>query len=146
MKTANMDDLIDEKQIQQFWKLIIFHEKEPKYYSRSKLINKIANMSTDTNIAHGNIDPIIEDLTTAFLEKKHLQCSLKHGNLSHSILYKGENVVYEFTNSWRAGIEVVCVCADARAASLGWRSRTDGHCVPLTLSPIFQEMENHPLY
>ena len=28
----------------------------------------------------------------------------------HSILYKGENVVYEFTNSWRAGIEVVCVC------------------------------------
>ena len=63
----------------------------------------------------------------------------------HSILYKGENVVYEFTNSWRAGIEVVCVCADARAASLGWRSRTDGHCVPLTLSPIFQEMENHPL-
>ena len=42
-------------------------------------------------------------------------------------------------------LELKLECADARAASLGWRSRTDGHCVPLTLSPIFQEMENHPL-
>ena len=33
------------------------------------LINKIANMSTVTDIAHGNIDPIIEDLTTAFLKR-----------------------------------------------------------------------------
>ena len=71
----------------------------------------------------------------------------------------------EFTNSWRAGIEVgVCRCKSCiiRVKVSSWvvKPRTHGHCVPLTLSlkaqnpnetlPFSklqlatQEMENHP--